>query len=187
MKKVPVVPVTAPASADRLAGLAFEATITMDDLAATLRDGLLAMTTAAGLVVMRQMLDAELVAIVGPKHARLPDRVGHHHGTTTGQVTLGGRKVSVERPRGRRVDGGEIELDTWSTFTSTDPLQQIIVERMLAGVATRRHMLVAEPIPGIDAKGTSKSAVSRACSSPPPKTWSMRCSNAISAVWTSPC
>ncbi len=161
MKKVPVVSVTAPASAERLAGLSFEATITMDDLAVTLRDGLLAMTTAAGLVVMRQMLDAELVSIVGAKHSKLPDRVGNHHGTTTGKVTLGGRKVSVERPRGRRVDGGEIELDSWSTFTSSDPLRQIIVERMLAGVATRRYTLVAEPIPGVDAKGTSKSAVSR--------------------------
>jgi putative transposase len=161
MKKVPVVPVTAPASAERLSGMSFEATVTMDDLAATLRDGLLAMTTAAGLVVMRQMLDAELVSIVGPKHARVPERVGNHHGTTSGQVTLGGRKVSVERPRGRRVDGGEIELDTWSTFTGTDPLQQIIVERMLAGVATRRHVLAAEPIPGIVATGVSKSAVSR--------------------------
>ena len=44
--------------------------------------------------------------------------------------------------------------------SSEDLLRQVVVERMLAGVATRRHELVAEPV---DQTGTavSKSAVSR--------------------------
>ena len=70
---------------------------------AAMRDGLLAFSTAAGLVVMQQMLTTELASIVGAKHAKLgDDRVGNWHGTTTGQVVLGGRKLSVERPRGRK-------------------------------------------------------------------------------------
>jgi hypothetical protein len=89
---------------------------------------------------MQQMLAAELASIVGAKHAKLgADRVGYWHGTTTGQVVLGGSKVSVERPRGRYRDGGEIELATWSTFASEDLLRQVVVERVLAGVATRRY------------------------------------------------
>ena len=67
------------------------------DVAAAMRDGLLAFSTAAGLVVMRQMLDAELASIVGVKHAKLDGRVGNWHGTTTGQVVLGARKISVAR------------------------------------------------------------------------------------------
>ena len=114
---------------------------------AAMREGLLAFSTAAGLVVMQQMLTAELASIVGAKHARLGDeRVGNWHGTTTGQVVLGGRKISVERPRGRSVDGGEVELATWDVFASEDLLRQVVVERMLAGVATRRHVEVAEPV-----------------------------------------
>ena len=159
-KKVPVVKITTPHAATELAGLPLEATVAMADVAAAMREGLLAFSTAAGLVVMRQMLDAELVSIVGPKHAKLDDRVGNWHGTTTGQVVLGARKISIERPRGRYVDGGEVELDTWATFASEDLLRQVVVERMLAGVATRRHVEVAEPV-GQAGTAVSKSAVSR--------------------------
>ena len=160
MKKVPVVKITTPHTAD-LAGLPFEATVAMADVAAAMREGLLAFSAAAGLVVMQQMLTTELASIVGPKHAKLPDRVGNWHGTTDGQVVLGSCKVTVERPRGRYVDGGEVSLATWETFASEDLLRQVVVERMLAGVATRRHVDVAEPVGPIDAKGLSRSAVSR--------------------------
>ena len=163
MKKVPVVKITTPLSGPVLAGLPFEATVALADVAGAMRDGLLAFSAAAGLVVMRQMLDAELASIVGAKHAKLADRVGNWHGTTTGQVVLGGRTVSVERPRGRYVSdgGGEVELDTWATFASDDLLKQVVVERMLAGVATRRHVDVAEPVGPLKERGMSKSAVSR--------------------------
>ena len=59
---------------------------------------------------------------------------------------LGGRTVTTERPRGRNTDGTEIELDTWKVFSSKDLLDSLVVERMLAGVATRRHQDVAEPV-----------------------------------------
>jgi len=162
MKKVPVVKITTPPQAASLEGLPFEATVAMADVAGAMRDGLLAFSAAAGLVVMRQMLDAELAGIVGAKHAKVPDRVGNWHGTTTGQVVLGGRTVSVERPRGRYVgDRGEIELDTWATFAADDLLRQVVVVRMLAGVATRRHVDVAEPVGPLKQRSLSKSAVSR--------------------------
>ena len=133
----------------------------MADVAAAMREGPLAFTASAGLVVMQQMLTEELATIVGTKHAKLGlQRVGNWHGTTTGQVVLGSRKVTVGRPRGRYVDGGEVELATWESFASEDLLRQVVVERMLAGVATRRHVDVAEPL-GVEGKATSKSAVSR--------------------------
>ena len=161
MKKVPVVKITTPDAAARVDGLPLEAMVAMADVAAAMREGLLAFSTAAGLVVMQQMLTAELAGKVGDKHAKLgPDRVGNWHGTTTGQVVLGARKISVERPRGRYIDGGEIELDTWATFANEDLLRQVVVERMLAGVATRRHVEVAEPV-GQTGTAVSKSAVSR--------------------------
>ena len=160
-KKVPVVQVTTQEAAGELAGLPLEATVAMADVAAAMREGLLSFATWAGLVVMQQMLTAELTAKIGPKHARLGDeRVGNWHGTTTGQVVMGSQKVTVERSRGRLVDGGEIGLATWEVFASEDLLGQVVVERMLGGVATRRHVDVAEPI-GVEGKATSKSAVSR--------------------------
>lgn len=163
-KKVPVVTVAEREEAARLAGLPLEASVALTDVAGAIKDGLLAFASATGLVVMRQMLDAEMAERVGPKHAKLAGRSANWHGTTTGSVVLGGRKLSVERPRGRTTDGTEVELDTWAVFSSTDLLTQLVAERMLAGVATRRHADVAEPL-GADidakAKGTGRSSVSR--------------------------
>ena len=163
MKKVPVVKITTQDdAATELAGLPLSASVAMADVAAAMREGLLAFSTAAGLVVMQQMLTEELASIVGAKHAKLgDDRVGNLHGTTTGQVVLGSQKVTVPRPRGRYVDGGEVELATWETFASEDLLRQVVVERMLAGVATRRHVDVTEPVGPVAGKAVSKSAVSR--------------------------
>ena len=162
MKKVPVVRVVRPDVAAVMPGMASETTIALASIAETMREGLLAFTTAAGLAVFRALLDEELAGKIGPKHAKNPDRAGNWHGTTTGQVVLGGRKISVERPRGRYVTGGEIASGTWDVFAADDLLQQVIVERMLAGVATRRHVLIGEPVgETLKARSVSKSAVSR--------------------------
>ena len=162
MKKVPVVRVVRPDIAAILPGLPAEASVALASIAQTMREGLLAFTTAAGLAVFAAMLDAELTGLIGPKHAKNPARTGNWHGTTAGPVVLGGRKVTVERPRGRRVDGTEIALATWAVAAGEDLLTQVVVERMLAGVATRRHSAVAEPMgDALVGRSTSKSAVSR--------------------------
>jgi putative transposase len=162
-KKVPVVRVVRPDVTGLVPGMPPGITVALASIAETMRDGLLAFTTAAGLAVFRTLLDEELASKIGPKHAKNPERAGNWHGTTTGQVVLGGRKISVERPRGRFVDGGgEIGSDTWDVFAADDLLQQVIVERMLAGVATRRHVLVGEPVgETVKARSVSKSSVSR--------------------------
>jgi len=162
-KKVPVVSVAGVETAN-LAGLPLEATVALADLAGAVKEGLLGFCADVGLVVMAQMLDAEMTARVGPKHAKIADRQANWHGSTTGQVVLGGRQVSVARPRGRTVEGGEIELDAWGAFSSRDLLDRLTVERMLAGVATRRHVDVAEPLSAeveARAKATGRSSVSR--------------------------
>ena len=162
-KKVPVVRVVRPDVAAITTGLPDEVTVALASVAATMREGLMAFSTAAGLAVFQTLLHAELESKIGPKHAKQPGRVGNWHGTTSGQVVLGGRKISVQRPRGRHVDGGgEIGSDTWDVFANDDLLNQVIVERMLAGVATRRHIAVGDPIADdVEVRAVSKSAVSR--------------------------
>jgi transposase-like protein len=165
-KKVAVVSVADAEEAARLADLPLEATVALAEVAGAIKDGLLAFASATGLVVMHQMMQAELTETIGKKHAKISaaERSGNWHGTTTGSVVLGGRRVSAERPRGRSTAGTEIELDTWKAFDSADLLNSLVVERMLAGVATRRHVDVAEPV-GKElesrSKSMSKSAVSR--------------------------
>jgi len=144
-KKVPVVTVAEPEEIAQLAGLPLEATVALADLAAAVKDGLLGMCVDVGLMVMAQVMDDELTRRIGPKHARLAERTAHWHGTTTGSVVLGGRLLAVERPRGRTTDGTELELDSWAVFSSKDLLDQLTAERVLAGVATRRHVEVPSP------------------------------------------
>lgn len=165
-KTVPVVTVAEVSEAARVAELPLEATVALAEVADAIKDGLHAFASATGLVVMSQMMQAELTEAIGSKHAKLPagERTGNWHGTTTGSVVLGGRLVKVDRPRARTTAGEEIGLDTWKAFSSVDLLNSLVVERMLAGVATRRHHHVAEPV-GHEiesrSKGMSKSAISR--------------------------
>ncbi len=163
-KKIPVLTLAEPTAAARLAGLNLEATVALGEVAGSIKDGLLAFASTTGLLVMHQMMEAELTARIGPKHARISERAGNWHGSTSGSVTLGGRKVAASRPRGRTRQGTEIALDTWTAFAADDLLDQVVLERMLAGVATRRHADVAEPIgAALEARSsaTGRSAVSR--------------------------
>ena len=162
-KKVPVVSVAEVETAD-LAGLPLEATVALADLAGAVKEGLLGFCADVGLMVMAQMLEAEMTARVGPKHAKIRGRQANWHGTTEGPVVLGGRQVTVSRPRGRTIEDKEIELDSWTAFSSKDLLDCLTVERMLAGVPTRRHVDVAEPLGArveAEAKATGRSSVSR--------------------------
>ena len=102
---------------------------------------------------------------MGPKGKHNTDRVAVRHGHEDGSVTLGGRRVEVRRPRVRTVDGEhELPLQTYEHFADRDPLQRVVLERMLAGVSTRRYRRTQEPV-GEDvdqqSRSTSKSAVSR--------------------------
>jgi hypothetical protein len=91
--------------------------------------------------------------------------VAVRHGSEPGQVTLGGRRVRVRRPRVRTTDGtGELPVPTYQAFTSTELLGQLALERMLAKLSTRRYPAGLEPVgTGVasTASGTSKSAISR--------------------------
>ena len=163
VKKVPVVNVAEVETA-HLAGLPLEATVALADLAGAVKEGLLGLCADVGLMVMAQMLEAEMTARVGPKHAKIPGRQANWHGSTKGPVVLGGRQVTVQRPRGRTIDDKEVELESWAALSSKDLLDRLTVERMLAGVATRRHVDVAEPLSAdveAEAKATGRSSVSR--------------------------
>ena len=90
---------------------------------------------AVGLQVMAELMDDEITATVGPKHAKLADRTAVRHASTTGSVVLGGRKVTVRRPRARTTDGREVALASYAMFAGEDQLEAVAFARMLAGPA----------------------------------------------------
>jgi transposase-like protein len=154
---------------DELAGLGLgelpeELRVTLADIAGVAREGLLALSVATGMSVMQAMFEAEVSAVAGPKGKHDAARTAVRHGTEKGSVTLGGRRVPVTRPRARTVNGHEVPLQSYAQFASDDLLQQVVLERMLAGVATRRHARIAEPVGTAvsdRARSTGRSAVSR--------------------------
>lgn len=132
------------------------------DALVDIRAELLEVVVTSGMKVVEAMLEDDRIALCGPKHARKEDREMGRGGTVRGELALGGRRVSVRRPRVRRVGGGEVSLPTYEQFSNEDPLTVRAVEQMLVGVATRKYARSLEPAPpAIETRGTSKSAVSR--------------------------
>src|SRR5690349_19068880 len=111
------------------------------------------------------MLEEEVDEVVGPKGRWNRDRTAVRHGHDDGEVTLGGRRESIPRPRVRTADGeSEIRLQTYEHFADRDSLRRVVLERMLAGVSTRRYRRTQEPVGEQveqTARSTSKSSVSR--------------------------
>jgi putative transposase len=142
-----------------------QVTVAVAELAGAAREGLLALAVGTGLQVLEVMLAEDVARLVGPKGRHNPDRAAVRHGSEPGQVTLGGRRVRVRRPRVRSADGTrELAVPTYQAFASTDLLGQLALERMLAKLSCRRYPAGLEPV-GTDvastASGTSTSAISR--------------------------
>jgi putative transposase len=137
----------------------------LGELVLVAKDGLLALSVGVGLGVLAEMMEAEVDEVVGSKGKRNADRSAVRHGHEAGEVTLGGRRVAVERPRARTADGErEVGLATYAHFADRDPLTRVVLEQMLAGVSTRRFARTREPVGQevVNAeRSTSKSAVSR--------------------------
>jgi putative transposase len=137
----------------------------LGQLVGAAREGLLALSVEVGLGVLVELLEQEVDEAVGPKGKWNPDRTAVRHGHENGEVTLGARRVQVRRPRARTADGeSEVPLKTYEHFADRDQLEGVVLERMLAGVSTRRYRRAQEPVgPEVetDARSTSKSAVSR--------------------------
>ncbi len=139
--------------------------VAMSEIAEDVQEGLLALAVGTGLQVMTAMMNADVEAVCGPKGKHNPSRAGVRHGTERGSVTLGGRRVPIERPRMRASDEtGELAVPSYELFSQTEVLGRMAMARMLGGLSTRRYPAGLEPVGQRverSAGSTSKSAVSR--------------------------
>ncbi len=137
----------------------------LGQLVGAAKEGLLALSVGVGLGVLTELMEEEVDDVVGPKGKWNAERTAVRHGHGPGEVTLGGRRVEVARPRVRTADGDtEVQLSTYQHFADRDPLARVVLERMLAGVSTRRYPRTQEPVGEeveAGARSTSKSSVSR--------------------------
>src|SRR5947209_10689212 len=83
----------------------------LGELVSSAKEGLLALSVGIGLGVLAELMEEEVDEVVGPKGKHNPERTAVRHGHEAGEVTLGGRRVQVERPRVRSADcGSEVAL-----------------------------------------------------------------------------
>jgi putative transposase len=139
--------------------------VAMSEIVENMGEGLLALAVGAGLQVMAALMEADVTALAGPKGRHDEARTAVRHGRERGSVTLGGRRVPVTRPRVRAADGaGELPIASYELFSSTEILGKLAMEKMLAGLSTRRYAVGLEPVGQQVAEkcsATGKSAVSR--------------------------
>jgi hypothetical protein len=169
-------------------GLAAPETVSvaLAELAQDMREGLLALAVGAGLQVMASIMEAEVTAMAGPKGRHDPDRSATRHGHGAGSVSLGGRRVPVRRPRVRATDGsGELAVPAYELFSGTEVLGRMAMDRMLAGLSTRRYPVGLElsvPEPRLWQLRPASPRCHGGLSPSPRPPWAS-CSPRISAPW----
>lgn len=125
------------------------------------RESLLDTVIVSGLEYVGDVLEAERTALCGRRYQHDPQRGALRAGSVMSSLSLGGRRVEVERPRARSVAGRELSLPSWEAWSARDPLEQRAMEQMLVGVSTRRYARSLEALPSeVRVRGIAKSAVS---------------------------
>jgi putative transposase len=93
----------------------------------------------AGQQVLASMMEQDREDLCGPRWKRDPDRKAGRAGTTKSEVTLGGRRIAIPRPRVRSQAGHEMELPSFAFATNRDPLDQHTLKAVACGVSTRKY------------------------------------------------
>ncbi len=116
-----------------------------------------------GIQQLYEILEEERTMLCGPRYRHNEEREAVRSGHVRGTIPMGGRTVTLNRPRVRTADGQrEIPLESWEQFHAADSLTDRAVEQMVIGVSTRKYERSLEPLPqDLEASGTSKSVVSR--------------------------
>jgi transposase-like protein len=116
----------------------------------------------AGKQVLAAMMEADRVALCGPRGVPDADRRAVRGGGTRSTVVLGGQRISVRRPRARALDAGELELPSFAWAAGADPLDAATMAAIAAGASIRRYGTTLEPLPPPEVpRSVSRSATSR--------------------------
>jgi putative transposase len=132
------------------------------EMAAT-KQGLLEWMGDFGASALKELIRSDVERLAGPKGRHRADRTHHYWGRTRTELTLGGRRISMERPRVRSKQGREARLPSIEGFRDRDPLSERVMNQILLGVSTRGYEASLEPRPReVVARGSGKSSASRA-------------------------
>src|ERR1700724_1321104 len=116
-------------------------------LSGVVREALYDTVIGAGLACVDEVLEMERVALCAERYEHLADRQALRAGHVASSLVMGGRRVAVNRPRARSVEGRELRLPSWREWSARDPLDERALEQMVLGVSTRGYARSLEPLP----------------------------------------
>jgi len=125
------------------------------------RTTLLEMCISMGTQALGKMLQDDVTALCSPRYNHDSERENNRWGKTKGPVTLGGQRLTVEKPRVRNVEGKEVQLPSFNWFSKTDALNETVLGQIISGVTTRKYKKSLETSSTPKTYGSSKSSVSR--------------------------
>lgn len=116
-----------------------------------------AFATSAGLEVMKQFIDREIIVRAGERHSQTTEvnRWGHQKGS----VIVGGQRHPIRLQRLRTREGKEIALSSYRAFRRNDARAKAVYNRLIAGVSCRDYRRTVEAM--ASGYGISRSVASR--------------------------
>ena len=81
-----------------------------------------------GLTALHLLLREDAEKIAGPKGKHEKERTHNHWGSTDGELSFGGRRIQLSRPRVRSKSGEEASLPHFEAFREEDPLPEASAE-----------------------------------------------------------
>ena len=128
----------------------------------SLKEGFFELCVRVGEQALHAMMEQDRNDLCGPKWSRDPARSAVRGGSTSSEITLGGRRVNVRRLRVATVEGQELALPSFSWASDRDVLDDQTWRSIVAGVSTRSYADSLEPLPNdLQERSTSSSSVSR--------------------------
>lgn len=126
------------------------------------KEGFFELCIRVGEQALHGLMEQDRTELCGDKWSRDPSRRAVRGGSTSSEITLGGRRVSVRRLRASTVDGQELTLPSFAWATDRDPLDDQTWRSIVAGVSTRSYAGSLDPLPDeLRQRSTSSSSVSR--------------------------
>jgi putative transposase len=112
-----------------------------------------------GKLALEAVLSMSAAEVAGPPQRGKKKGNIRHHGSQKGSVSVGGRRVRVERPRLRTKSGQEVEIPAYETLRRDPKAAERVLARAVKGVSSRDYKGVFDELG--DELGVSRSSVSR--------------------------
>jgi putative transposase len=135
--------------------LMLEAQLPMEELIAGVRADVEVFAAELGLLILQQVMAAEIQQKIGPWGQQRAWRYGQQ----PGYVIFGGRKVTLQRPRLRSPAQQEIELSSYKAFQSRGKLQEAVARQLTRQCSTRDYEGAIDSC--LKGYGIKRSSVSR--------------------------